>query len=343
MTKQSPTRLFVMLPMLFLMGKVDFTNENILFAARASFFTCQVIQLLIALWIKTRIEAKKDMRKIYVPAAPASPFSDPQEAANAPLTETTYYDHEMTKVSEFIKQSGIGACMSSFIHFKFGVNQVLAIQSVMIPMNLFENPLVKAFLIGRGPNDRIWDEKLENETASTDAAKEKKGSIKSDYPKSPKEAITRAWDDASDADFNALLKVVKASPNAKTQDGWTALMVAVGSPVDTSEFIQSFCKFKATNVKATDNDGWTALHWAAFHGRPEAAQVLLDSVSSADVQALITIKDNEGKTAIEVAKGEGNDDVVTILRSYSTQKTTDEESSLRRRKGVEDSEISDVD
>ncbi|KAG7399506.1 hypothetical protein PHYBOEH_008741 [Phytophthora boehmeriae] len=346
--KQSPMRMFIMLPMIFLMGKIDFENESILLAARTAFLVCQVTALLMGLYLKQLIERKHDTRKIFVPGV-KSPFD--QSPNYEDLTETTYEAHELAKANEFIKQTLIGAGISSFIHFKMGVNHVVMIQSVMMPMNLWDNPLVQAYILGRR-NGRIWNERLEGESAEDAAAAAGEATTtttttkttkttKSTTKLSPEEAIAEALAAGADADFEGLWKTVKNSVNAKTtEDQWTALMVACGSPVDTDEFIQKVVGAGA-DVLAVDGDGWTALHWSAFHGRPEAAEALLNSISAAKREQLLAVKASDGRTAVEVAKGEENGDVVEVLTTFS--KRGKEEATLRQRKTAGASAVEDVD
>ncbi|KAE9337722.1 hypothetical protein PF008_g12395 [Phytophthora fragariae] len=349
--KQSPMRMFIMLPMIFLMGKIDFENETILTAARTAFFVCQATALLVGLYLKQLIERKHDTRKIFVPG-PKSPFD--QSPNYAELTETTYEAHELAKAKEFLKQTLIGAGISSLIHFKMGVNHVVMIQSVMMPMNLWDNPLVQAYLLGRR-NGRIWNERLEGESAeeaaaaagvdAPAAASATPAVTKKESEKvTPEEAIAAALAAGADADFDALWTAVKAKVNAKTdEDQWTALMVACGSPVDTDDFIKKVVNAGA-DVLAVDGDGWTALHWSAFHGRPEAAEALLSSISAAKLEQLLAVKAVDGRTAAEVAKGEENGDVVDVLTSFSSNGADkkEEDATLRQRKAGASS-VEDVD
>lgn len=60
------------------------------------------------------------------------------------------------------------------------------------------------------------------------------------------------------------------------------------------------------NVALADKEGWTALHWAAFHGQVDAASELCNE------SKLLTVKDKEGNTPIETARKEGNVAVAEI-------------------------------
>lgn len=350
--KQSPMRMFIMLPLIFLMGKVDFENELILNSARAAFLFCQLLSLGLGLYIKNQVAAKNDTRKIFVPGV-KSPFD--QSPNYDELTETTYVEHESTKAGEFFKQTLIGAGISSFIHFRMGVNHVVLIQAIMTPMNLYDNPLVQAYVLGRR-NGRIWNERLEGEegaapvegeTAETStAAKAVKKAKSSDM--SPAEAIAKVLAAGTDADFDELWESVKGFVNAKTkEDQWTALMVACGSPIDTDDFIRKVIAAGA-DVTAVDADGWTALHWSAFHGRPEAAQTLLECCPPGALLDLLTTKAGDGRTAKEVARGEDNNDVEQVIASFMKSQsaaptpTPEATSELRQRKPA-DSSVEDVD
>ncbi|TYZ52044.1 hypothetical protein PybrP1_004838 [[Pythium] brassicae (nom. inval.)] len=356
--KQSPTRMMLMLPLMFLMGKVDFENEMILNSARAAFLLAQLVSLLLGLYIQKQVEAKNDRRKIYVPGV-KSPF-DPAPNYDE-VTETTYADHEAAKAGEFIKQTCIGAAISGFIHFKMGVNHVVLIQAIMTPMNLYDNQLVQAYVFGRR-NGRLWNERIEGETneeaaaangltldseaaANATAAAAGPASAKKNSNLTPAEAILEASGAGTDADFDALWSVVKSAVNASTtEDQWTALMVACGSPVDTTEFIEKAIAAGA-DVAAVDGDGWTALHWSAYHGRPEAAETLLEAAPAHKLAALLAAKASDGRTAKEVAKAEDNDDVVDVINKFADRAASstpaDSAAELRQRKPV--SSVEDVD
>jgi ankyrin repeat protein len=55
-----------------------------------------------------------------------------------------------------------------------------------------------------------------------------------------------------------------------------------------------------------DVEGWTALHWAAFHGQADNAKVLASETK------LLSVKDKEGNTPIDMARKEGNEKVAEI-------------------------------
>ena len=70
------------------------------------------------------------------------------------------------------------------------------------------------------------------------------------------------------------------------------------------------------NPSVLDKEGWNALHWAAFHGSPDAAKVLLAKSDYDGVAlGLHTVTDKEGKTALAHAEHEGNTEVVKVIQA----------------------------
>merc|ERR1739838_343268 len=73
-------------------------------------------------------------------------------------------------------------------------------------------------------------------------------------------------------------------------------------------------KALGANPEKVDKEGWNALHWAAFHGSPDAAKVLLAKGDFNRIAlGLHKATDKEGKTATTHAKDEGNIDVAKVI------------------------------
>lgn len=226
------------------------------------------------------------------------------------------------------------------IHYYKGMVMGLAIQAVMGPVNLYENALVRTVLLkgaaGLSPESAVFEEKkLEELTADDEIVDEQgnpvvrssaqasktltsssssTGSGKGKQKQSLEEILLDTWDHGVKADVKPLLSAIdEQNVNFQTtEDQWTALMIVSGlnCPLAGEAIQQLRTKYKA-DVSVTDKDGWTALHWAAFHNSEVAAKELCNEAE------LLLVKDKEGKTPAETAKAEGNDTVAALLQPES--------------------------
>jgi len=252
--------------------------------------------------------------------------------------------------------------MTCGLHWYKGMIIGLGMQSVMGPFNLLENAFAKAILMGGGtPADdgdeqtlrkrRIFGEKYRDEVSDKDEIvdgegvpvklgkqkplkieKEGKGSVSSFET-----LLLDTWDEGTEADIAPLMKALKKDNiNFKTSaNGWTPLMImaAIGAK-GSSDAIK---KMKALGAKptATDKEGWNALHWAAFHGSLDGAKSIMTVFDGMRLE-LYLVKDLEGKTALDHAEGEKNDDIASYLKTKidsTISKDTDaEQEGIRKRK-----------
>jgi ankyrin repeat protein len=83
--------------------------------------------------------------------------------------------------------------------------------------------------------------------------------------------------------------------NIRTSGGWNPLMHA--SATGNFSLARELLSLGA-NVNHVENDGWSALHFATFEG-------------SADH----TMKTSNGNTALDIARSEKHEDIITILSS----------------------------
>jgi hypothetical protein len=65
----------------------------------------------------------------------------------------TITEYDKSQIMKAVKQIVTGLCMIGFIHFKWGYVQPLFMQTFMIPMQLFKNPLFQIFVLSRTGED----------------------------------------------------------------------------------------------------------------------------------------------------------------------------------------------
>ena len=164
----------------------------------------------------------------------------------------------------------------------------LAIQSVMCPFNLAENPLVSAVLLKGGLTNlkekRVFNEKLREEMEDGDEITNEAGDLvsftKSDAKNAKKnskkpEAIEQkkgfedvlldTWDLGAEADIAPLMAdVTKKNINHATKEnGWTPVMIMSGLGAKSAGSALKQMKELGANPEAVDKEGWNALHWVS--------------------------------------------------------------------------------
>jgi hypothetical protein len=167
----------------------------------------------------------------------------------------------------------------------------------MIPYNLVDSRLIRKHILGLpGGGARIWDERYEAEVPPGNVLVE--GSdfdscdTKSTTPRvMPEHARTKmapalesflldSWDVGRvpcASEWTSVLDV--SNVNSFTSHGeWTPLMVAagLGVSVDVLDIIIDF----GADMWARDDDGWTCVHWASYHGKPHILEVRGFAVAS---------------------------------------------------------------
>ena len=68
------------------------------------------------------------------------------------------------------------------------------------------------------------------------------------------------------------------------------------------------------SIDTTGKSGNTALMWASYYGNIDVVQYLLEN------EADFAVSNNNGETALSLARNAGNDDVVLLLRSYGASR-----------------------
>lgn len=285
---------------------------------------------------------------------PFDPDAKPQ------YSKTTVGEQALANAKKLAMSSVSGVFMTVGLHWYKGMIMGLAMQTVMGPLNLFENALAKSILVEGLPKDdeslkkrRIFKEKYRNELTENDeivdadgkvvvlkkdkATKKggKDGSGKSKV-KSFEDVLLDTWDEGAKADISPLMKIIKKeNVNYKTKESeWTPLMI-MGS-IGAKGASDALKKMKALGASATvtDKEGWNALHWAAFHGCEEGAVTLMEVFDGMKL-GLHLVKDLEGMTPLDHAVKENNTEIASFLKSkieVAISAGISEQEGLRKRK-----------
>jgi Ankyrin repeats (3 copies) len=228
--------------------------------------------------------------------------------------------------------------MTCGLHYYKGMLMGLAMQVVMAPFSLWENPLVKSILkdIALEPENTVFDEKLSvaelgdeaevvdeqgrviivgSSSSATTAAllesSDKNGGGSGNLPT----LLLDTWDAGAKADVGKLLsRLTKDNINTITDpdNRWTAMMILSGLKHTPESTLRKCIDELGATLELTDQDGWTCLHWAAFHGNETAASVLVAAQPS-----LASTLDRQEQTPLDVAVAEKSDGVAKILSTKS--------------------------
>lgn len=232
--------------------------------------------------------------------------------------------------------------MTVGFHYYKGMVVGLAMQAVMAPFNLIENPLIKALLWSGVkticPEDKIFGEKAASDLTTDDevvdaqgnavvrrpgiSGQSNAGKVDSKKIESKKQTLEEimldTWDDGTKADLTLLLAALtKQNVNTATSvDKWTPLMILSGLATPGTQSAIRQVMALGADVKKTDVEGWNCLHWAGFHGSVTAAKELSTET------ALLSVKDKEGNTPAETARKEGNIVVAEIFEKAFSEMDT---------------------
>mmetsp|Transcript_5443 Transcript_5443/g.11468 ORF Transcript_5443/g.11468 Transcript_5443/m.11468 type:complete len:359 (+) Transcript_5443:424-1500(+) len=343
-------KLFVMAPVMLAARKLDAEDPQTVQYLRMSYGIMQTLCVLVVLYTFMKASKVTENKVVFVPAPP-TPFADPN--AKKKYTQIQFKDHVISTARSLLGSTLFGICMTVGLHVYKGMAMGLAIQSIMGPFNLIENPLVKAVFLGSGEfraEDKIFEEKTLDELDPSDEVVDKEGNVtirqkllaSKKKPSDEKHSdnfealMLDTWDAGAHADVKKFVKAVnKENCNQKsTENKWTPLMVLSGlfGGQDTEDAINSVIALGG-NPSVVDGDGWNSLHWAAFHGSLVAAKVLY-----AYDKSLLDIKDNDGKSPLDLARQEENKNVAKFLEEATATEEAaggsndDDDDGLRKRK-----------
>jgi hypothetical protein len=272
-----------------------------------------------------------------LPHAVPFPFFQPFAAPDTKkkYTEISFGTHVLSTARSLLGSTLFGVAMTIGLHYYKGMVMGLAIQTIMAPFNLAENPLVKAIFWNGGIRaaDKIFDEKTAAELLPDDEVVDESGNavVRSttagngggggkkqalpaaaagkQKPRQLQDIMLDTWDAGAKADLKELLGALnKKNCNFQTSaDSWTPLMVLSGlGAKGTASAIRQVIELGG-NLAVVDKEGWNALHWAAFHGSIDAATELRNET------VLLAVKDKEGQTPVDTARKEGNNAVADIF------------------------------
>ena len=207
------------------------------------------------------------------------PFADPN--AKKQYQEKVLGDHLASTARSLVGSTLFQIAMTVGLHLWKGLIVSLAIQSIMCPFTLAENPLVRAVLIQGGlanlKEKRIFGEKVRDDLSGEDEVVDAEGNVivlrkesasktenkETSNKKSFEDVLLDTWDLGADADIKPLMSMLtKKNINyATSENGWTPIMIMSGLGAKSAIGAMRQMKALGANPAKVDKEGWNALHW----------------------------------------------------------------------------------
>jgi len=145
--------MFVTLPVLLLMNKLDLANPDNIDLVRMAFGCMQTLLLLVAGYIYFSINSRNQQTKIKV--TPPSKFMAAPEAPEV----MTIREYDLSQLRKWAGQILMGSIITGFLHYKWGFVPPLFIQTFLNPINMIQMPLFQIHVLGwsdDGDRKRPW-------------------------------------------------------------------------------------------------------------------------------------------------------------------------------------------
>lgn len=322
-------KLFVMLPVMYAARKIDQEDEEKVLLLRYAYFFLHALMIMSIGYIYACANKFEKTayakRQILIALVPGFGEPDAAMAKGKKYKSVVMGEHILQNVKQLLSSTIFSICLTTGLHFYKGMITGMAIQIVMGPFNLFENPLFRLFVLGYKPDSRVFDEKnSKDELEADDVIVDEDG--KTIYPSSGKakisadgsleEILLDTWDANEKADITVLMeKLNKENINSVTKEHkWTPLMVMSGMMCKGTASALRQMKQYGADPEMIDTEGWNALHWSCFHGSAEAAKVIVSIAGFDGISiGLHNMKDKDGKTPLDLAKSGKNNDVAKIV------------------------------
>mmetsp|Transcript_16336 Transcript_16336/g.27601 ORF Transcript_16336/g.27601 Transcript_16336/m.27601 type:complete len:243 (+) Transcript_16336:94-822(+) len=168
----------LIVPGILFMGRsIDYKSPEVSALIQNAFIAVVVLCLTIYYVLYMTVNSKKEDTKIWVPPKPkpSLPFGlgpPPEPIKIEDFEETTYREYEIRLIKEGVQSTATSGGISYLMSMKFGPMSQL-IQSVMMPVNLAENVVLKKHFLGikqAADGTPLYKELFEPPTAAIVAA-----------------------------------------------------------------------------------------------------------------------------------------------------------------------------
>ena len=132
--------MLMMLPAMYIMNKIDFTDADNLLYLRVGFCVAQAATFAICVYMFFRIRAAANQTKVTVPPKQFDTTGQP--------TVMTIEAYDTSELKKIFSQLLMGFVLTGFFHLKWEITAPLFLQIFITPKNALTSPLFKTAVMG---------------------------------------------------------------------------------------------------------------------------------------------------------------------------------------------------
>lgn len=155
---------------------INFEDPGVVEKARLALYTVAALSLALYFLLWDLVRRKKDNKTaIWVPPAAqqAIPFMPkPEPPKPEDFEKTTYEAHELKLVRGAVQSLLLSSGIAVFVSYKFNIHVSILMQAIMIPMNLWDSPILKKHFLGVNSGGALYNELFVAPTEASIAKKD---------------------------------------------------------------------------------------------------------------------------------------------------------------------------
>jgi len=133
--------MIVILPVMMVANKIDFTDPTNLMLVRGAFAAVQILLLSLSYFVYRSIQKENNTTKIKVPPSPSM-------GQDAPWETQTIKEYDMSKLQQYLQEMAVQMVIISFIHFQWDFVPPLFLQTVMNPVRFYKTKVIQVHFFG---------------------------------------------------------------------------------------------------------------------------------------------------------------------------------------------------
>jgi len=318
----------VMIPIMVMVNKIDMDpekNSDRIMYVQLAFVGSVLLNFCTYLYMWIAISTAADTTEIYA-LPPKTKSMGPADPAQKIFTKTTYMAREKEQCSGKIFETVFGAIISTLISWYFKIPHALIFSILNAPQTLWVDPLFKIYIRGSitdKKKERPFNERYDGEDMRPKSQVKAEAKAKEHAQQQQNnlfdDAMEACWQANEDLDsmYENLMEVVEdvGVDYQKLADGRTIVMQVAGTNLNKTSLMIDTLLAMNPNLELRDNDGWTAIHWACFHGNHVVLTKLLNHNEDMTLKVL-NLQDVERMTPLDLTKDQNNPKCTAAVEKY---------------------------